>query len=353
MLKKTLFVLFSLSMILMLALPLFGAGSREAPAERDSYVITAAIHPNEFYREGPLAMIEYIERESNGRITFETFQFPELGSEPEITEMVSIGEIEMATAMSDNGISEMMPSGQALTLPFLFSSLDVFVELMDGPFFNELAQQMQADSNGTIRLLSAMKSSRRHLYSTEGPLRVPQDLIDHNITMRVQPSPFHVALWEGLGTSAVTLPAAERYTGLQTGMIDATEGGLMSAWQAGLMEVQPYATLTNHAFGTGYIYINNDFFESLPADLQQIIVDGAWVAAQYDNENIPVHSIEAMRLMEEAGITITELTTEEMAQWQRIAQPIGMNYLIDESGLDPAWIQRVIDAVAEAEARLQ
>ena len=329
------------------------AGGQPQTATQDQYVISAAIHPTEFYREGPLAMIEYIERESGGRITFETFQFPELGSEAEITEMVSIGEIVMATAMSDNGIAQMMPSGQALTLPFLFPSLEVFVELMDGPFFDELAEVMHGESNGTIRILSAMKSSRRHLYSTKGPIRTPQDVRDLNIIMRVQPSPFHVALWEGLGTTAVTLPAAERYTGLQTGMIDATEGGLMSAWQAGLMEVQDYATLTNHAFGTGYIYINEEFFQSLPSDLQQIVIDGAWVAAEYDNTNIPLHSVEAERLMREAGVEITELTDAEFDQWRQIAQPIGLEFLTAESGLDPNWIHRVIQAVADAEARLR
>lgn len=337
---------------LVFVLPGFARGAAEE-VEPDTYVITTAVHPLEFYREGPEAMMEYVERESGGRITFETFQFPELGADYEITEMISVGEILMGTAIADAGLGQMVPSVQALSMPFLFSSLDVFIELMDGPFFDELAEVVHRESNGTLRLLSAMKSSRRHLYSTKGPIRTPGDLVEHGIVMRVMPSPFHVALWEGLGTSAVTLPAAERYTALQTGMIDATEGGLMSAWQAGLMEVQQYATLTNHSFGTGYIYINEEFFQSLPSDLQQILVDGAWVAAEYDNTTIPQHSIEAERLMEEAGVIVTTLTDEEFDRWREIAQPIGVQFLSEESGIDPAWLRRVVDAVAEAEARLR
>lgn len=342
----------SVLFVLLVATTAFAGGRPEAAAP-DQYVISVAVHPLEYYREGPMAMMEYVERESGGRITFETFQFPELGSDAEITEMVSIGEIHMGTALADAGVGTMMPSAQALTLPFLFPSVDVFVELMDGPFFDEMAQVMYEESGGTIRILAAMKSSRRHLYSTKGPVRRPQDLADHAITMRVMPSPLHVSLWEGLGTSAVSLPAAERYTALQTGMIDATEGGLMSAWQAGLMEVQEYVTLTNHAFGTGFIFINEEFFQSLPQDLQQILIDGAWVAAAYDNENIPKHSEEAMRLMIEAGIQIIELTPDEHREWQEIAQPIGLQFLTTDAGLDPAWVERVIDATADAEARIR
>lgn len=171
--------------------------------------------------------------------------------------------------------------------------------------------------------------------------------------MRTMTSPLHLALWEALGTSPIGLPAAERYTALQTGMIYATEGGLMSAWQAGLMEVQGYATLTNHALGTGFIAINEGFFQSLPSDLQEIVVDGAWVAAEYDNANIPKESERALELMREAGVTVTELTPEESAQWREIALPIGYEFLTEESGLDPDWVEYVIEAVEAAEARVR
>lgn len=332
----------------------FAGGQRaQEAAEQETYLISVAVHPLEYYRAGPNAMMEYIERESNGRITFETFQFPELGSDAEVVELVSIGEIEMFTAIADSGIAQMMPSGQALALPFLFPNLEVFVETMDGPFFDDLAQVMYEESGESIRILAAMLSSRRHLYSVAGPIRTPRDLAEKVPVMRTMTSPLHLALWQALGTSPIGLPAAERYTALQTGMIHATEGGLMSAWQAGLMEVQGYTTLTNHALGTGFIAINEDFFQSLPADLQQIVIDGAWVAAEHDNTNIPKESERALQLMREAGITITELTPEESAQWREIALPIGYEFLTQESGLDPDWVEYVIDSVEAAEARVR
>jgi TRAP-type C4-dicarboxylate transport system substrate-binding protein len=350
--RKRFLVMLVLGILLSSVVFAAGQGEQEA-TEQETYVVSVAVHPLEYYRAGPMAMMEYIERESDGRITFETFQFPELGSDTDVVELVSIGEIEMFTAIADSGVAQMMPSAQALSLPFLFPNLEVFVETMDGPFFDDLAERMQTESNGSVRILSAMLSSRRHLYSVDGPIRTPADLADMIPVMRTQTSPLHLALWEALGTSPIGLPAAERYTALQTGMIYATEGGLMSAWQAGLMEVQKYATLTNHVLGTGFIGINEEFFQSLPADLQEIVVDGAWVGAEHDNTNIPKESERALDLMEDADVLITAPTPAESSEWREVALPIGYQFLTEESGLDEEWVQHVLESVEAAEARVR
>lgn len=350
--KKLIRVLVPIILILSVTNAWAAGGREKADAADQKFKVSTAIHTVKMYQEGPMKMMEYVERTSNGRITFETFQYPELGSEPDITEMIAVGEIQLGTGMGDVGVNQMFPSTQALSLPFLFSSTKVFVDVLkrDGPLFVELQKRFLDESRGRVRLLSVNKSSSRSLYTTKGPIRTPQDLIDLRIIMRVQSSPYHIALWEGLGTSTVSLPAAERYTALQTGMIDGTEGAFMSAWQAGLMEVQKFATETNHAFGTGYLYINERFYQSLPADLQKIMMEGAWVAAEFDNVNIPKNTIEAKRLMREAGVQIYEPTLREMEQWRNKAIPVGRRF-VEQGGVDPAFVDMVLKLVAETEAK--
>lgn len=337
--------------VLALVALLLGLGSPFGVQASETFTMSVAIHPLEFYQQGARVFIDHVESHSGGRIEVETFEFPILGTDPEIVEMIAYGEIHVGTGLSDGGLSQQLPSIQALSLPFLIKDSVVIHELMNEPFFEMWQQKMLEESNNMIRLLAGFKGSMRHLYTTKGPIRTPADLQEHNIKMRVQVSPFHVALWEGLGTQTVTLAADERYTALETGMIDGTEGAPMSAWQAGLMEVSQYATLTGHSFGTSYILINENYFQSLPDDLQVVVAEASRKAALTDNGYIPLSSIDALDLMRDAGITITALTEEELEQWREIALPIGLEYL--ESQVDAEFLNQVIEAVQEVEEQLR
>jgi len=324
-------------------------GGKIGSASQPEIVLDVAIHPLEFYQQSVRAFIDHVESNSGGRIKVRTYTFPELGSDAEVIEMVSVGEIDMGTALADGAFATMMPSSQVISLPFLISNPAVFAELMRGPFFYKLQEKFLEESNGTIRPLGFMMSSIRHLYSTKGPIRTPADLKKYGIKLRVMTAPYYVALWGGLGVSStIGLPAAERYQALQTGIIDACEGSLMSAWQAGLMEVNKYATLTAHTFGyAGYI-INEDTFQSLPIDLQNILIDGTRQAVMVDNGYLPLSNVEALENMKNVGIEIIVPTEDELEKWREVAFPIGRQFL--EEKIDASLLEQLISEVKRIEA---
>jgi len=122
-----------------------------------------------------------------------------------------------------------------------------------------------------------------------------------------------------VGVNPVQGNLNEWYTGLQTGVIDgavmfpeATAGFL-------LHEVAPF--YTEVGFGAspqGAITINNDTWDALPAEVQEIILE---VSAEYEAtvaDEVVREGEEAYVTMEEDGATIRSLSDEERAEWANL-----------------------------------
>lgn len=118
------------------------------------------------------------------------------------------------------------------------------------------------------------------------------------------------------GVNPVQGNLGEWYTGLETGVI---EGAVMfPEATAGFKLYEPAPYYTEIGFGAspqGAITVNLDTFNSLPADLQQILVEmgiefEANIAAWVKEEGAAAYAE-----MEEAGTTINSLTLEQRADW--------------------------------------
>ena len=80
-------------------------------------------------------------------------------------------------------------------------------------------------------------------------------------------------LWKELKVSGVSLPTREVYTSLQTGMIDTInsvpEGLRAYSW----WELLKYVQLPYQSYSDAYIMANGTWFNGLPQDLQDLIME--------------------------------------------------------------------------------
>jgi TRAP-type C4-dicarboxylate transport system substrate-binding protein len=270
------------------------------------------------------------------------------GDEREVLDQQRLGELHFNTPTA-GALSGAFPSAQVWNLPFLFSGRHVAWSLLqDREYIDTVNQQMLDNTNGQLRFLGAAENSIRHLYTTSGPVRVPPDLDEYDIKIRTMQAPMHQAIWSSLGApSVVALPATERYSGLQTGLIDATEGGLSSAWNAGLLEVADYVTLTAHMFDATSYTVNNDFFESLPEDYQKIVEEAVALAVYVQNAYALTEENKALAEIIAAGNTVVDPTQEERMAWRELAEPVGREFLQDV--VDQEFLQATMDAIANIE----
>ncbi len=117
-------------------------------------------------------------------------------------------------------------------------------------------------------------------------------------------------IFNNLGASVVFLPGGEIYEALQRGVIDWAEWANMRAgWDFGFQEICKYmyvsttrAPANNHVFA-----VNKDAYNSLPADLQELLTQ--WVEAfKRERYNRQVRSeIETLPKIKEFGVKIKEV----------------------------------------------
>lgn len=317
--------------------------------------VTLAVAPPDYTQKAGKAFKDYIEQATGGEITVRVVLHDALGSDRDATEQLRLGELEFNLA-GGSGLAGVIPEVQAYNYPFLFPNRSVFYELVqDEDYVKYVTNYFLEKSGNTIRFLGGGENSIRNLYLTRGPVAVPSDLTEHGIKIRTREMRLDQDLFSALGAaSVVALPAPERYTALSTGLIDATEGGIASAWAAGLIEVSQYVTLTGHAYDYFMLVANNDFYEGLSPEHQAAVREAARTAMWVLNGFAIIEEAEVLAQIIESGATVTIPTPDQLAQWRDIARPVAdevMPTLVEQEFIDTT-VEAIERVSAEVEGRL-
>ncbi len=204
-----------------------------------------------------------------------------------------------------------------------------------------------------VKLIGAMMMPPTHLHNTVKEVRTPAD---------IEGMSFHCAesmltdMVEAAGGTAAELDIADMYTALQTGLLD----GIMNHFPVlvifGVWELPTYHTV----FGDDginmtpmYIIMNNDVFNGLPADIQQIFLDSGQIWHDIFLEGDLAFQGVATGMCLDAGHTFTYLTPEEIAVWRdAIREPVIDKWEADcaDAGLTSAEAiyDRALELIAEA-----
>ena len=119
------------------------------------------------------------------------------------------------------------------------------------------------------------------------PVASAADLAD--VKMRVPEIRTYLLLWQTLGTKPARVAWGEVFLGLKTGVIDAAEGPVLSAFAAKFHQAAPVVVRTDHVIAAHQISMNDKAFQALPVDQQKLLVDAAqeamaWVRKQSEEE---------------------------------------------------------------------
>jgi TRAP-type C4-dicarboxylate transport system substrate-binding protein len=145
--------------------------------------------------------------------------------------------------------------------------------------------------------------------------------------IRVPNVSLFVATWSALGAKPTPMAFSEVFTSLQQSTIHGQENPFALIRNAGLYEVQKYCNMTEHVKGWAYVVMGNKKFESMPADLQQIILESAHVMQAYEHE-LYLEQEELDRLfLEEKGMEFIEV---DKAAFEKIASDAVMASFTEE-----------------------
>ncbi|AKL94160.1 tripartite ATP-independent periplasmic transporter solute receptor, DctP family [Clostridium aceticum] len=283
-----------------------------AGGDQEKYVIRAGIGLNDQHPQfkGLEVFKEYVERESNGRIEVQLFHSSQLGDDIQMMEALQLGSQEV-TCPSSAPITSIDKRFMIFDLPFLFPTEEVASDFVDGPLGQELLDGLE--EHGLVGL-AYWENGYRHLTNNVREVQTPADM--NGLKIRTMENQVHLDFFRALGANPTPMPFGELFTAMQQGVVDGQENPVPTIYLQNYPEVQKYTTLTGHVYSPFVLLMSKIFWDGLPADLQEVVEDGALVARDEQRRISREYTEELTEGLREAGMTVTELTPEQQRAFQ-------------------------------------
>ncbi len=125
-------------------------------------------------------------------------------------------------------------------------------------------------------------------------------------------------MWEALGANTVSMPTGEVYSGLQTGMIDTINSPPGSIRAFSWWEFLTHGQKPYQYFADAYIMANATWFNGLPEDLQQLLLEVGREVGQISTDTIMQTGEETLAEFQERGGVVRTLEGAALAEFEEL-----------------------------------
>jgi tripartite ATP-independent transporter DctP family solute receptor len=223
---------------------------------------------------------------TNGQVTIDIRPASQLFNLRTSAEALQLGTLDLC--WSDLGtLGNWRPEFGFVSMPFLFNDFDHVKKVLYGPIGERVGTDVKSALG--IEVLSLGASGFRVFFGKKA-IRTADDC--KGIRLRVPEIPTWVEMARSLGANPTPIPAAEIYTALQTGVIDAIEVPADFIVASKLYEVGQHATRTHHIFTEVSMFAAAARMAQLAPEHQKAIRDAARESVQvwFWDQNLEVQA---------------------------------------------------------------
>ncbi|TWI54744.1 DctP family TRAP transporter solute-binding subunit [Halalkalibacter nanhaiisediminis] len=267
--------------------------------------------------QGGLAMKEYIEEHSGGKIKVEIYPNSSLfGDQDEYQNLVA-NNIQFIAPDVTKFVGH-NPQFNVPALPFLFDNDEAAIAFWDGEKGKEILNSLESD--GVIGLYM-WPNGGKHITNNERPLVTPEDF--NGLKFRTQGGQVLEELYTTLGAGSESIPFSELYTALDQGVVDGQENTFSNIESKKFDEVQDYMSVMNHTRVDYAIFTNTTFWNSMNDATKEIVQAGVEEGTRVAREESQKLNAAAYEIIKERGETeIIELTPEQIEVFRQVLEPI-------------------------------
>ncbi|MBI3714909.1 MAG: TRAP transporter substrate-binding protein [Betaproteobacteria bacterium] len=260
---------------------------------------------------------ELAEERTKGRVKVEVYPNSSLYKDKEEMEALQLGSVQMLAP----SLAKFGPLGvkefEVFDLPFIFKDQEAFRAVTDGAVGAGLFKKLE--SHGVKGL--AYWDNGFHIMSANKPLHTVADF--KGLKMRIQSSKVLDAQMRALGAIPQVMAFSELYQGLQSGVVDGTEGVPSNFYTQKIYEVQKHITLSNHGHLAYALIVNKKFWDGLPADIRTILDGCVKDATAAANKAATDDNLSAMEKIKASGkTTLYTPTAAELNEWKKALMPV-------------------------------
>lgn len=244
---------------------------------------------------------ELVAERTNGEYKIEIYPNGTLGDESTMLDSMSTDMLDMGIITSGPFVnfSEMMG---VLDMPFLFADNEEAYKVLDGEIGKELLATLE---DAGLKGLAYAERGFRNVTNSVRPVTSAADVA--GLKLRVMENEVYTATFKALGVNAVPMAWSEALTAMQQGTIEGEENPINVIYSYGLWDYgQKYVALDRHSYATAIITMSLSVFESLDEATQQIFVDAAQEAAEYERAWVAAQEADQLAAIKSHGVEVVE-----------------------------------------------
>ena len=244
---------------------------------------------------------ELVKERTNGEYVIEIYPNGTLGGEADMLEQMSMGMLDMGIITAGPFVNYSAMMG-VLDMPFLFASNEEAYKILDGDIGKELLDTLE-DAN--LKGLAYAERGFRNITNSVKPVANAADVA--GLKLRVMENEIYTATFKALGVNAVPMNWQDTLTALQQGTVEGQENPINVIWSYKMWEYnQKYCVLDRHSYSTAIITMSLDLFNSLDEATQEIFVNAAQEAAEYERAWVAEKEAGQLQEIKDNGIEVIE-----------------------------------------------
>ncbi len=349
--KRRLAAIFA-STLLVAAVALTGCGgggsdsnNQEQQANSDGEVINIVFSHNQPVGTpediGAEAMKAKLEELLGDRVNVELYPAQQLGDLRAQAEATQMGDINI-TMQPVSTVTSFVDDIKVIDFPYLLpADREQIFEVLDGELGREALDRLEPYGfKGLGFWFEGYK-----LFTTNGKeIHSPADF--QGMKIRVMESSLLIAQYENWGATATPIAYAELYSALEQDTVDGEENPIQTIVSNNYQEVQSQIIQSYHGTMTYILMANLDWFNSLPEDVQEAIIEAEAYGREETRKAYAEQEQQYLDVVKNAeGVNYYELTPEEIEAFKATVQPV-----YDSQTAGSEWqadyVQRLQDAFA-------
>lgn len=299
-----------LAMLLAVVMCLTGAAMAETV-----FQLGTTVNEQDSFQVAAEKFAELVAERTNGEYKIEIYPNGTLGGESDMLDSMSMGMLDMGIITSGPFVnfSEMMG---VLDMPFLFANNEEAYEVLDGEIGKELLSTLE---DVGLKGLAYAERGFRNVTNSVKPVASAADVA--GLKLRVMENEVYTATFKALDVNAVPMAWAEALTAMQQGTVDGQENPVNVIYSYGLWDYgQKYVTLDRHSYATAIITMSLDVFNTLDEATQQIFVEAAQEAAEYERAWVAEQEEGQLTEIKSHGVEVVE--DPDVESFRAAVQPV-------------------------------
>ncbi|HBP5007382.1 hypothetical protein IPC762_05425 [Pseudomonas aeruginosa] len=255
------------------------------------------------------AFADQVKARSEGRIEVGVFPSSQLGDWTETHSLLMQGAIDIGLQPLSTGFDRRLAIAW---FPYIAPTYDEAKKAYsrDGFAYKVVDGLIQAQG---LSLLGVFADGMGGAGFTKEIANPEQPGVDKGMRIRVWPGgTTHRTLMEKFGYQVATIPWAELYTGMQTGVVDGQIGGSPEMSNSNFKDITKTWVQYNDHLELSWFVINSERLSALPKADQDLLIQVAQDISSKRFDEVQVADDKQLKLMEENGTKVVRLTPEQL-----------------------------------------